>query len=91
MVRLENGLCIQNNEVYAMHLMFRAPSLKSGDRFFIRSNSGRTYNGACLNMTADTAHVRLDTREEVRLRLSGLNVNTLYVAIPIPREVFTRD
>lgn len=88
MVRLENGLCIQNTEVYALHMMFRAPSLKGGDRFWIQSNSGGEYNGTAITVTKENARVRLTDRTEVSLRLSSLDIDTLFVAIPIPRSAY---
>lgn len=91
MLRLENGLCIQNTEVYGLFIMFRAPSLKGGDRFWIKSNSGRDYSGTALNVTKDNARVRLTDRSEVTLRLSSLDVDSLFVAIPIPRSAYVPD
>lgn len=91
MLRLENGLCIQSSDVYALHLMFRAPKLVEGDLFWIQSNSGRSYNGRVLQVLKDNARVRLSTREEVTLRLSSLDINTLFVAVPIPRSTLTGE
>lgn len=89
LLRLENGLCIQSEDVYALHLMFRAPKLVDGDLFWIRSNSGRSYDGRVLHVTKDNARVRLSTREEVTLRLSSLDIDTLFVAVPIPLSAVT--
>ncbi|RMG07122.1 MAG: hypothetical protein D6731_24345 [Planctomycetota bacterium] len=88
MLRLENGLCVDTREVYALHLLFRAPSLRAGDRFFVRSLSGRNYEGLCLSAGGEEAHARLDSREEVRLRLASLDADTLYVAVPVPRNAY---
>ncbi len=88
MLRLENGLCIQGSDVYALHLMFRAPKLERGDRFWIKSNSGREYDGTVLSRTKENARVRLSSREEVTLRVGSLDIDTLFVAVPIPRSAY---
>jgi hypothetical protein len=92
-VCLDNGLNLPGNQVHALSLMFRAPELMAGDRFFVRSRSDRAYSGTCLAMldAQAKAHVRLDDREEVNLRLKGIDMSTLYVAIPLPRSAYAPD
>jgi hypothetical protein len=90
LIQFDNGLCVRSEDVKGVALLFRAPELRVGDRFRVKSHSGGDYAGQILKLNKKQATVRLASREEVLLRLDSLDVDTLYVEIPVPRSLYRK-
>jgi hypothetical protein len=64
-------------------IRFRAAGLKTGDRFEIKSRSGTEYVGTVIDSTADSVKVVSEGGEPLTLRLRRLDLDTLFVLVPI--------
>lgn len=75
---------LPRRDVLTVSLLFRAPELRKGDAFVLQSTSGREYSGRVLSVGSESATVRLDNGKEVSLRMDRIDLNTLFVMIPLP-------
>jgi hypothetical protein len=71
-------------ELKRFRLLFHTKSLRSGDEFTVRSRSGRDMTGRVLGVTETkiTALLR-PTKEKVSIRIDHLDLDTLFVLIPV--------
>lgn len=70
----------------ALHvwLLFPATELRAGDAFLVRSRTGNEYQGEVLAAHPDRLQVKLKGGREFTLRLERLDLDSLFVPIPLP-------